>query len=296
MNKLIAWLQKIENFIKQDQDINIKYCIDFVESAELTLSLVDLLTSVEEDSLEIPTYYSACIFALEICISQLQSAADNNNNNAKKTLDKLMMYLADSIRRDEHSLTFWMPVLNVFYDANTQLSDELKNAYFLLVNNSTEIQEMDENSHLDAMREFIKDYSDLSIYDIAENFFAQSSAMPTDFFVDLVLDLYSIEEGHEIALLTLLHPKAEVREIVVTTFESLIPQITLSSASLTRLQMIRNLYPQNYHSQIDNWLKIQRKKGVIFDRPTEYAKITKIQASEVDGGGAQGILYKLKKS
>lgn len=296
MNKLINWIREIETLIRQDQEINVKYCIDFVESTELALPLVDFLTAVEEDEPEALAYYSACIFVLEICISQLQSAADNNNNNAKKTLDKLMTYLTDAISRNEHNLTFWLPVLNAFYDANTPLSDELKNAYYILANNSTEIQEMDEDSHLDAMREFIKDYSDLSIYDIAENFFAQSSAMPADFFVDLVLDLYSIEEGHEIALLTLLHPKAEVREIILATFESLIPQITLSSASLTRLQMIRNLYPKHYHPQIDNWLKIQRKKGVIFSRPTEHANILKIQASEVDGGGAQGIFIQIKKN
>lgn len=296
MNKLVSWIKELEEFIEQGQEANTKCYIDFVESPEFALPLIDLLADVEEDGKEIPAYYSACIFILEVCVAQLQSAKDNGNHNAKKTLDKLMLYLAEAITRDEHTLSFWMPVLNSFYDANTPLTDELKDAYYFLANNNTEVQEMDEGSHLDAMRDFIKDYSDLSIYDITENFFAQSSAMPADFFVDLVLDLYSIEEGHEIALLTLLHPKAEVREVVVATFESLITKITLSSESLTRLQMIRNLYPEVYHPQIDNWLKIQRKKGVIFKRSTEHANIVKIQASEVDGGGAQGIFIHIKKN
>lgn len=295
MDKLSKWIKEIEAFIAQDQEINTSCYVDFVESPELALPIIDCLTAVNEENEEVPAYYSACIFVLEVCVSQLQSATDNGNKNAEKVLNKLMTYLADEICKEGHSLSFWMPILNAFYDANTSLSDELKEAYYILANNNTDVQEIDERSHLDAMRDFIADYSDLSIYDIAENFFAQSSAMPPDFFVDLILDLYSIDEGHEIALLTLLHPKAEVREIVVVTFESLIPKITLSSESLTRLQMIRNLYPQAYHPQIDNWIKIQRKKGVIFSRSTEHAEIVKVQASEVDGGGAQGVFMQIKK-
>lgn len=295
MDKLSKWLKEIEAFIEQEQEINTSCYIDFVESPDLALPIIDLLASVNEENEEVPAYYSACIFVLEVCVTQLQSAADNGNKNSEKVLDKLMTYLSDEISKEGHSLSFWMPILNAFYDANCPLSEELKEAYYVLANNSTDVQELDDRSHLDAMRDFIKDYSDLSIYDIAENFFAQSSAMPPDFFVDLILDLYSIDEGHEIALLTLLHPKAEVREIVLATFESLIPKITLSSEALSRLQMIRNLYLQVYHPQIDNWIKIQRKKGVIFSRPTKHAEIVKVQASEVDGGGTQGIFMQIKK-
>lgn len=295
MDKLRQWVNEIEAFIVNEQEINTNCYIDFVESSELALPIIDLLATVNEESEEVPAYYSACIFVLEVCVTQLQSAKDNGNKNAEKVLNKLMLYLADEISNEEHTLSFWMPILNAFYDANTPLSDELKEAYYILANNNMDVQELDERSHLEAMRDFIADYSDLSIYDIAENFFAQSSAMPADFFVDLILDLYSIDEGHEIALLTLLHPKAEVREIVLVTFESLITKITLSSESLSRLQMIRNLYPQAYHPQIDNWIKIQRKKGVIFSRPTEHAELIKVQASEVDGGGAQGIFMQIKK-
>ena len=119
--------------------------------------------------------------------------------------------------------------------------------------------------------------------------------MPPDFFIDLVMDLYSIEEGHDIALLTLMHPKQEVRDVVVDTHDQLLDNIRLSSISLSRLQTIKNWYPLEYHSQFDRWIKNQRRKGVVFssEKPTPTLRI---KASEVDGSGAQGIFIHLKKN
>lgn len=293
MKELYSWIKEVEKFIEQNQEINTDCYVDFIENPELILPIIDILKSAEESN---DSHYAACVFILEVCVSQLQSSADNGNKSAERMLNKLMSGLSDAISNDDRSMSFWLPILNAFYDANTSLSDELKDAYYVLANRESEVHVLDEGSHLEAMRDFITDYSELSIYDIAENFFAQSSAMPDDFFIDLILDLYSIEEGHEIALLTLLHPKFEVREIAMTTFESLISQITLSSESLSRLQMIRNLYPETCHPQMDNWLKIQRKKGVIFKRDYDISEIVKLQASEIDGGGAQGIFMHIRKN
>lgn len=292
MKELYSWIKEVESFIEQNEEINTDCYIDFVDNQDFVLPIIDILKSLEKSD---DAHYAACIFVLEVCVSQLQSSAENGNKNSERMLNKLMLSLADAINNDTRSLSFWLPVLNAFYDANTNLSREMQDAYYVLANRDSDEQIIDEGSHLDAMRDFISDYSDLSIYDIAENFFAQSSAMPPDFFIDLILDLYSIEEGHEIALLTLLHPKVEVRELAIRTFESLMSKIILSSESLSRLQMIRNLYPEFYHPQMDNWLKIQRKKGVIFNREYDNSELIKIQATEIDGGGSQGIFLHIRK-
>jgi hypothetical protein len=152
----------------------------------------------------------------------------------------------------------------------------------------------DEVAHLSSIRDLIKELSDLTVFDIAENFFAQSYAMPPDFFIDLVLDLYHLEEGQDIALLTLLHPNQEVREIVVATLDSLMPTIQLSSIALSRLQMIKHWYPTEYHAQFNRWITLQRKKEVVFHRASP-AKIIQLKASEIDGGGAQGIFIHIRK-
>src|SRR5690606_12207303 len=142
-------------------------------------------------------YYSACVFALDICVAQLQAAQENGNKTAGKTLDQLMSKIAQAIVKANQSLSIWLPILNAFYEVHVELSPELKNAYFELAGNEEELSSEDEVDHLNSIRAMIEELSDLSVFDIAENFFAQSYAMPADFFTDLILDLYSIEEGQE---------------------------------------------------------------------------------------------------
>ena len=84
-----------------------------------------------------------------------------------------MNLLADIINTNKHSLSFWLPILNAFYEVHVELTPELKDAYFELASQEDEtIDEGDQFSHLDSIRELIKELSDLSIFDIAENFFA----------------------------------------------------------------------------------------------------------------------------
>jgi hypothetical protein len=195
----------------------------------------------------------------------------------------------------QHTLSFWLPILNAFYEVHVELSSELKDAYFDLASEEDELTPEEEVSHLNSIRDLIHELSDLSIFDITENFFAQSYAMPSDFFSDLVMDLYSIEEGQDIALLTLLHPKQEVRDVVVATHEQIIDSVTFSPISLSRLQVIKNWYPASYHEQFNRWIKQQRKKGVVFSSDVRAPKI-RIKASEVDGSGAQGIFIHIKNN
>lgn len=296
MNKLLAWIKEIEGFIDRNEEINTDCYTNFIENPKLALSVIDIINDLDEEEVESsPSCYTACIFILDVCVSQLQSTIENGNKYADKILKQLMTHIASILGNKKHSLSFWLPILNAFYDVNIELSDELKDAYFELANEDNDVAFDEDNSHLNSIRELILDLSDLTVFDIAENFFAQSSAMPADFFIDLILDLYSIDEGHDIAILALLHPKFEVREVAVATIESIITTITLSSISLSRLQIIKSWYPKSYHSQFDSWIKLQRKKGVVFSGQSSPTAIVKIQASEVDGGGAQGIFIHFRK-
>lgn len=295
IEKLKSWLHDIADVIEQSQNLEPSHYSHFIQEPELAMRLVDIIAAMEELEVdEAKPYYSACIFALEICISQLQAAAETENKLAVKMLEQLMAHLADIIRSSEHTLVFWMPVLNAFYEVHVELSDELKDAYFDLVSEE-EVETADETNHLNSIRDLIEELSDLSTFDIAENFFAQSYALPADFFADLVMDLYSIDEGHDIALLTLLHPKKDVREVVVATINSLMDEVTLSSISLSRLQAIKYWYPQEYYSQFDRWIKLQRKRGVVFQPEKKVPKL-RIKASEIDGSGAQGVFIHYKQA
>lgn len=294
IEQLKIWINEIALVIDKDEEIDSKYYAYFLQDSNIVLLLIDIIQEQSEASIdENYSYYTACIFVLDVCVAQLQSASENGNKMADKALNNLMSYLAKAIFNNQHPLSFWLPILNCFYEVHVELSDELKEAYFFLANEESELTPFEEDTHLSSMRELILEMSDLSVFEIAKNFFAQSYAMPKEFFADLILDLYEIEEGHEIALLTLLHPKPEIRDMVVAVMDTLMPTITLSSIALSRLQMIKNWYPEVYQEKFNHWIKLQRKKGVIFHRKPA-AKIINIKASEVDGSGAQGVFLHIK--
>lgn len=295
LESLKRWVEAMAALIEEHADPDPQHYTPFLQEPDLALSLVGLIDALEEKEVdEERAYYSACVFALDICVAQLQAAQENGSKLANKTLKQLMSELARAINSNQHSLSFWLPILNAFYEVHVELSDELKEAYLELAGQEDDLSADDELDHLNAIRDMIDELADLSVFDIAENFFAQSYAMPADFFTDLILDLYSIEEGQDIALLTLLHPKQEVREIVIATFEQLMDKIVLSSISLSRLQAIRNWYPESYRDQFNRWIKGQRKKGVVFSSETA-RPVIRIKASEVDGGGAQGVFIHVRK-
>lgn len=296
-NSLERWINDIAMLIEQSKHLDPEHYAHFLQEPELALQLVDLIDALDEAAAEDDrAYYSACIFALEICIAQLQSAIEADNKLAAKRLKELMSHMAAAIDAGKHSLSFWLPALNAFYEVHVELSEELKAAYFNLANEDDALAPEDTISHLNSIRDLIEELSDLSVFDIAENFFAQSYAMPADFFADLVIDLYSIQEGQDIALLHLLHPKEEVRAMVVATLEVIIDKITLNSMSLSRLQAIKHWYPPSYHEQFDRWIKKQRKKGVLFPGGSSKKPHMEIKASEVDGSGAQGIFIHFRKN
>lgn len=290
-------LTEMAALIEQKADPDPQLYTLFFQQPELSFKLVDIINNLDDQLDEGLAVYSACVFGMDICVAQLEGAAESNNKVSAKILTQLMDHLADVINTEKHSLSFWLPVLNSFYEAHVELSDDLKNAYFDLANQDEDIDiEGDPSSHLEAIRDLIHELSDLSAFEIAENFFAQSYAMPADFFADLVVDLYNIEEGADIGLFTLLHPKADVREVAIATIAQIINSVTFSSISLSRLQTIMHWYPERYHALFNSWIKIQRKKGVVFaPEPEEVSKVG-IKATEVDGTGSQGIFIHTKKN
>ena len=287
--QLQQWIDNVALAIDDGGEPDLQIILSFLSSPELAFKVVDLLAEIKEDDLETRNaYYSACIYALDTCVAQLYSAQENNNKLAAKTLNQLMSYLAQALRNSTQSLSYWLPVLNAFYDVHVDLSPELQEAYLDLAEEDPLPAGNEGADHLQVMRDMILEMSNMSVFDIAENFFAQSYAMPPDFFSDLIVDLYNIPEAEDMALLVLLYPRLEVREYVVATFDQIIDTIVLTPISLNRLQAIRDWYPSEYHAQFNQWIRIQRKKGVVY-HPEKNSPKVKIYATEVDGAGAQGF-------
>lgn len=297
IKQLTAWIQEMAILIEHGEDPAPGHFAYFLQEPALALHLVDLIHQFDEAAIDNDNaYYSAILLAFDVCVSQLQSAIEGEHKLAKKIMTQLMAHMAYVITQGNRELSSWLPVLNSFYDAHVELSLELKQAYLNLATVGEELSPEEETSHLNAIRDLLAELSDLSAFDVAENFFSQSYAMPADFFSDLVMDLYSIDDGLEIALLMLLHPNQTVREVVVATHEHLMPNITLNSTSLSRLQAIKNWYPSQYHAQFNHWIRQQRKKGVVFTTKAASSPTLRLKATEVDGSGAQGIFIHVKKN
>ena len=293
--RLKQWVDDVAVSIEHGSEPDLQVIVSFLTSPDLAFRVVDLLAEINEEDLETRNaYYSACIYALDTCVAQLYSAQENDNKLAVKMLKQLMSHLALALRNGKQSLSYWLPVLNAFYDVHIDLTPELQEAYLDLAEEEPALTGDEEVNHLEIMREMILEMSNLSVFDIAENFFAQSYAMPPDFFSDLLVDLYNIPEAQDIAMLALLYPRSEVREFVFTTFDQLIDTIVLSPISLNRLQAIKDWYPTEYHAQFNQWIKIQRKKGVVFQAENKTPKM-KVFATEVDGAGAQGFYILLQE-
>jgi hypothetical protein len=291
--ELKQWILNIAAYLSRGEVPPAQYYAALIQEPEFAIALVEFIDSLDEDEPEGQhSYYSAAVFAIDVYVSQLQIAIEADNKLADKTLSRLMSNLAQAIGSCRHSLSFWLPILNAFYEVHIELSTELKQAYLELIDQEEPMTGEEESDKLESIRALIHELSDLGTFDIAENFFAQSYAMPPEFFIDLIMDLYSIDEAHDIALLALLHPNYEVRGHVVATLDMLMDQVQLSSISLSRLQAIKAWYPLEMHEKFNHWIKMQRKKGVVFTNAKPTPKL-KLHASEIDGAGAQGIFIHL---
>lgn len=290
VNQVKQWLAGIAETLEKSDVLPKDYYNHFLDDVSVAQIILDIFNSLSEEEIS-SRNYTVCIFALELILVQLEAKL-TNSKTAGRDLDLIMTDLAILIAEHKHSLNFWMPLLNAFYEAKVELSEELKEAYFDLA--SSYHEDFDKEDNFQALQDLLEDLKDLSVYEVAEYIFAQSYPMPEEFFADLLQDLYLTDNGKESALLLLMHPKATVREIVLREFDTLVSDVELSSKDLYRLSRIKYFYPEDYYPLFDSWIKTQRKKGVVFEATSKAQKF-KILASEIDGLGAQGLFLEIKQ-
>ena len=90
--ELQSLLTEMATLIEQKADPDPQLYTLFFQQPELAFKLVDLINNLEEHLEEGLSVYSACVFALDICVAQLQGAAEADNKVCAKTLSQLMEY------------------------------------------------------------------------------------------------------------------------------------------------------------------------------------------------------------
>lgn len=292
---LSAWISMLKEQLADNRIPGSETHPSFLKNEAFIFELIDKITSFSEDiSAEVENEYAAYLLAFDICVAELKAGIEEQNKHAKKQLNQLMLYLAQVMHDKNHSLSFYLPLLNTFYEGQVELSEELKQAYFDVADKE-ENQEIEEDDYLDTMKDMLHELSDLSVFEVAEHIFSQSYAMQPDFYFGLISDLCSIEEGHEVALMFLLHPHNEVRSIAILVIDQMIFSLTLSSMGLSRLKMISQWYTVEYQTYFTKWLKIQRKKGCVYAKPSFSLPKAKWYATEIDGSGAQGLFIYIQQ-
>lgn len=291
LTDLQTWLTSVAEQLQSGTALSMEFYEIWVERPTRVLTLVDLIDGFVDRELDAKeNEYSACIVAMDICVANLQSAYENGQKSAERLLHELMQKLSDKILEKKHDVSFWMPIINSFYDAQVELSPALKNAYLILASESDKDgDEVEDN--LDNIRDLIQELSHNNDFEIAAHIFAQSHVMPPEFFAELLCDLLSLDEGQDIALLSLLHPCAEIRAIVVEVLDQMLPSFTLSSLALSWIQSMRDWYPQAMQPMFKRWIKEQRRKGVTYYREAAADKL-RVVACEIDGTGTQGMVLR----
>jgi len=295
---LTEWIANIASYLKKDQVPPADYYFTTTHDASTVRALIQMIDTLDDTLPEIDDLtYSACIFALDGMVAQFQIQIEAGNVQVKKLLQLLMDALAEAFNMRKHSLSFWMPVISIFYEMHIELSSPLKDAYLALAEDESYEMEDDPNFDIEATEALVgllSELDHLSVFDIAENLFAQSYALPPDFLTSLVLALYEEPHGVDIAILSLAHPDPAIRHVMLDLHDSVLQEITLTSASLSRLEQIKHWYPEEHHPRFNRWIKAQRRQGVVYP-PHITPPQMKLQASEVDGGGAQGLFIQVSE-
>ena len=180
-NDIDMWLATIAASIEDNREpaTHIYHC--FIQYPKSAFEVVEKIAAMDERGIDTKhAYYSACIFALDVCVAQLQAAFENGNKQAERELHQLMDLLAVKINAKTHTLLFWLPILNAFYDVHVELNPALKTAYLNLVEQDEEVD--DGVSYINSIRDLIHELSDLTVFDIAEHFFCSKLCHAARFF------------------------------------------------------------------------------------------------------------------
>lgn len=250
--------------------------------------------SEDSDEEEPSPLFMACLHYIEMCLMQLKLAQEHHQKWADELITHYQNHLLRLLEKHE-TLTCWLPVINLFFDAEIHVSEEIKEMYLKVVENNQKHEELMEKQQL-IVEQLLSDSSDASDFEIAELFLSQTNALPIDYFPSFLKELiaFNVTKAFNASLLFLLHPVLEVREMIIEHLEAIFEEILLPGESMSRLLMIRHWLPNVEKSALEQLIHCQRKKGAVFS-DLRQAEIIEIQATEMDGTGTQAVFLIIKR-
>lgn len=258
------------------------------------LSLLPTLQQAAENEEESSPLLMACYHYIEMCLVQLKLAEEHFQKWAEQLIDQYQKALLKLMSTTTDS-SCWLPIINLFFDAEIPLNDDVKQMYLSVMEQSQKQQNNKAQQQI-LVEQLLSNESDASEFEIAELFLAQTNALPADYFPSFLKELLSfkLNKATNTAILFLLHPLAEVRNTIIQHANEIFAHINLPQSSMSRLLMIRHWLPEIERNPIELLLNNQRRQGQSFAKLGN-AKIIELFATEMDGTGAQAMFLLIKR-
>lgn len=290
-------LSQLENSFANDASLPIAFYDDLQSHPEHGLEVMRYIREVEQaeqtNDEETPLIM-ACLHYIEMCLVQLKLSEEHHQKSASMLIDKYQTTLLELMTTYPES-NYWLPIINLFFEANIDLNDDIKDAYLQIMEQHQRSQDSIDHQQ-ELVEQLLADDSEASDYEIADLFLAQTNALPNDYFPSFLKELLSFKFKKAInaAVLFCLHPNIEIRDTIIYAANDIFGDITLPPESMSRLLMIRHWLPNVEKGHIESLINEQRRKGATF-ADLKCAEIIKVVATEMDGTGAQALFFILKR-
>ena len=184
--------------------------------------------------------------------------------------------------------------MNVFFEAGVPLDEKVKLVYLQNLESAYESDEGKLKQEV-MFKKLLSDDNNASSFELAEMLFAQTNALPVEFFPAFTEELFEIgtDKAKNVASLFILHPDRLIREAVIAALPCLVDDFALPQATMSRLVMVRHWLDEPQRVLIDVIISNQRKKGTVF-KDAEPMEMVNAQATELDGSGAQALFFLIK--
>jgi len=207
---------------------------------------IELMQTVSKESMDEldQDLFMAYLHLVELSLVQLRLAREHHERWAEQHLG---YYQEELIQLMETSPdpSGWLPLMNVFFEAGIQLDEEVKHTY--LKHLETQYHSEEHKLKQEVMfKRLLADDSETPSYELAEMLFAQTSALPFEFFPAFVEELFSFdsEKAKNVAILFALHPEESVRDAVIQSLPQTLENVILPDAAMSRLIMLRHWVPE----------------------------------------------------
>lgn len=267
---------------------------------EYGIDVMEFVIKLDEDFVEnddsstSSSVVMACFHYIEMCLIQLKLAEESFKKWADSLIQKYQSTLLKLMTDHPESL-YWLPIINLFYEADIEINQDIQNKYLAILDSHQKQEDRVEHQQI-LVEQLLSDDSEASEYDIAELFFAQTNALPREYFPSFLKELisFNLTKAVNTTILFLLHPVMEVRNLVQQNILDIFGELTLPPESMSRLLMIRHWLPEDEKGFLEPLLTLQRKKGATFAELRQ-GKIVEILATEMDGSGAQALFLLIKR-